>query len=136
MWTEAQSQRLIESIHHGISIGSIAVSDSNRTIHVVVDGKRVERFPDTCDLLVDGQQRLRAIRRYLDNDLAVFVGTPHEHRFEDLSMRQRRRFTGTSLGYIVLESAPMDELRRIYDLMNFGGTAHTEDQRASTQATG
>ena len=27
------------------------------------------------------------------------------------------------------------DLRRVYDLMNFGGTKHTEGQRASAQAT-
>lgn len=135
VWTETQSRRLIESVHLGISIGAIAVSDCGGTIRVKQGNKIVERFPDEADLLIDGQQRLRAISRYLNNDLTVFVGTPAEHRFEELDRPQQRRFLNTSIGYIILEPAPMDELKRIYDLMNFGGTAHTEDQRASDQDT-
>lgn len=135
VWSETQSQRLIESVYLGIAIGSIAVSDCGNVVRTQVDGNTVERFPDEADLLIDGQQRLRAIRKYLDNELTVFVGTESEHRFNDLVRPQQRKFLSSSIGYIVLQPAPMDELKRIYDLMNFGGTAHTQDQRASDQDT-
>ena len=92
-------------------------------------------LPKTCDWLLDGQQRMRAILRYMANDLTVFVGTPHEHRYDDLSVVQKRFFRGNSVGYIVLPPEGEDRLREIYDLMNFGGTVHTKDQRASTIET-
>jgi hypothetical protein len=135
-WTRTQAARLIESIHLDISIGSIVVSDCGDTTRTMVEGELVERFPDSADWLIDGQQRLRAIRSYLDDELVVFEGTPHEHRYSDLSKVQKRRFMGKSVGYVVLQPMGVEELARVYDLMNFGGTPHEEHERASGQATG
>lgn len=134
-WSTTQSARLIESLHLGISIGSIAVTDCRDTIRVVVDGVRTERFPDTADWLIDGQQRLRAIASYLADEFPVFVGTPHEHRYSDLDRVQKRQTMNRSMGFVLLEDMTLDELERVYDLMNFGGTPHEEHERASTQAT-
>lgn len=136
VWSDAQSARLIESIHLGISIGSIVVSGCRNVEKVVEDGVTVERFPIDSDWLIDGFQRLNAIRRYMDDDLAVFDGTPHEHRWSDLSPVQRRRFGNTNFGFITLGETDVEGLKLIYDLMNFGGTAHTQDQRATVQAAG
>lgn len=135
-WTATQSARLIESVHMDISIGTIVVSDCGDTTRTMVDGVVVERFPDSADWLIDGQQRLRALKAYLDDSLTVFVGTPHEHRWSDLSKIQKRRFMSKSVGYVVLDAMPVEDLARVYDLMNFGGTPHEEHERASSQATG
>lgn len=134
-WSVTQSARLIESIHLGISIGSIVVTDCRETIRVVVDGITTERFPDSADWLIDGQQRMRAIDGYLKDAFPVFVGTRHEHRYSDLNHAQKRRMMNRSVGFILLEDMTVDELRNVYDLMNFGGTIHEEHERASTQAT-
>lgn len=135
VWTETQSARLIESMHLGISIGSIVVSACGRARKTEVNGTTVTRYPDTADWLIDGQQRLRAIVAYLANDLTVFAGTEAEHRWSDLSLVQQRGFEGVTIGFITLDEMPKSELARVYDLLNFGGTAHTEDQRASSQIT-
>lgn len=134
-WTPTQSARLVESLHLGITIGSIVVTDSGEASRVRIGDKVVERFPDEADWLVDGLQRLRAIRSYLADELTVFAGTPSEHRFSELSQRQKRRFLGYTVGFIKLDRVPLEEIARIYDLLNYGGTAHTEDQRASDQHT-
>lgn len=135
-WTPTQSQRLVESVFLGISIGSIVVSDCGNATRTVVDGKTVERFPDSADWLIDGQQRLRALRAYMQEGMRVFVGTPHEHAYAELSRPQQRRFAGTPIGYIQLEAMPVEDLARVYDLLNYGGTPHRESERASAQPTG
>lgn len=135
VWTDSQSARLIESVHLGISIGSIVVSDCGSVSKVRVGDDVVERFPETAEWLIDGQQRLRAVVRFLADDLVVFAGTPSEHRFSDLSEVQRRRFMNHTIGFIRLEPMPRGRLAEVYDLLNFGGTPHEAHQRASDQAT-
>lgn len=135
-WSEEQSARLIESLHMKVSIGNFVVTNSDcKMVTVNTPEGPVKRMPKTCDWLLDGQQRMRAILRYIQNDLVVFKGTPHEHRYDDLDKVQKRIFRGLTVGYTVIPAGTEDEMRRIYDLMNFGGTAHTEEQRASNQET-
>lgn len=123
VWTDEQSARLIESVHLGISIGSFVVSR-------VADEDESGLFGFTSEWLIDGQQRLRAIIRYLAGDLEVFIGTPYQHRWDDLVILQQRRFKRTTVGFIELESNDEDYLREVYDRLNFGGVTHTDDQRA------
>lgn len=126
VWSEEQSQRLVESVFLGIAIGSFVVSAEGN-----VD-KSTGKFDHTADWIIDGQQRLRALTRYIKDDLEIFVGTPSQHRWSDLDRRQQRQFLNTSVGFIRLEKASEDSLRELYDRLNFGGTAHTEDQRAKS----
>ena len=124
VWTDDQKRKLVESVHLGISIGSIVVSAEGK------EDKTTGRFPISADLIIDGQQRMRAIKAYREEGLRIFVGTEHEHSWEELDRVQRRRFESVSVGYIQLDEFDMDSLREIYNRLNFGGTAHTEDQRA------
>ena len=66
----------------------------------------------------------------MDDDLTVFVGSPHEHRWSQLNRSQQRGFLMVPVGFIELTTDDEDELRDIYDRLNFGGVAHTDDQRA------
>lgn len=125
VWTPEQQRRLVESVWLGISIGSIVVTTEGRFDHAT--GK----YPIQADLLIDGQQRMRALKAYLEEGLRIFVGTEYEHCWDDLDVVQQRRFNGVSIGYITIDDGfDMDALREIYNRLNFGGTAHTEDQRA------
>lgn len=124
VWTEEQKRKLIESIHLGISIGSIVVSAEGR------QDKTTGRYPISADLVIDGQQRMNALKSYRDEGLRVFLGTPYEHCWDELDRVQKRRFDSVTVGYIQLDEFDMDSLREIYNRLNFGGTAHTEDQRA------
>jgi len=123
VWTKEQSAKLIESVHLGIAIGAVVVSNEGQY--------RNGKYSPTADWIIDGQQRMRAIDAYLKDELTVFVGTPSEHVFSQLDKPQKRRFTGTPVGFIVLDNCSEELLREIYNRMNFGGTDHTEDQRAS-----
>ena len=60
----------------------------------------------------------------------MFLGTPYEHCWDELDRVQKRHFDSVTVGYIQLDEFDMDSLREIYNRLNFGGTAHTEDQRA------
>ena len=63
--------------------------------------------------------------------MRIFVGTEHEHGWNDLDIPQQRRFRNTSLGYITIDrDFSLEALKEIYNRLNFSGTAHTEDQRA------
>ena len=125
VWTIEQKRRLVESVWLGISIGSIVVSAEGET------DKSTGRYPIQADNLLDGRQRLSAIRDYLENGMRIFVGTEHEHGWNDLDIPQQRRFRNTSLGYITIDrDFSLEALKEIYNRLNFSGTAHTEDQRA------
>lgn len=124
VWTDDQKRKLIESIHLGISIGTIVVSTEGK------QDKETKRYPLSADLILDGQQRMRAIKSYTEEGLRVFIGTPHEHEYEELDRVQKRRFKGTTVGYIQVDEFDMDALREIYNRLNFDGTPHKEHQRA------
>ena len=124
VWTEDQKCKLVESIHLGISIGSIVVTEEGP-----IDPK-TGRWPVCSDLIVDGQQRLRAIRSYIDQGLRIFKGTDHEHVWDDLERSQKIHFLSVPIGYISIREHDMNAIKEIYNRLNFGGTMHTEDQLA------
>lgn len=74
--------------------------------------------------LLDGQQRLSAIRDFVQGDLAIFDGV----KYSDLSVgEQRRRFLSVVFPCVELEYQPDEQrLRDLYLRMNFGGMPHTE----------
>lgn len=125
VWSDDQMRRLNESIWLGISIGGIVISAEGKYDRVT------KKYPASADLLLDGQQRLRSIKAYMKKGLRIFVGTEHEHCWDDLSRRQKRRYESTSISYISIDdNHDMERLKEVYNRLNFGGTNHTEDQRA------
>ncbi len=123
-WSDNQSAKLIESTWLGLPIGAIVVTSSQRL------EMNNDKYPHTADWLIDGQQRLRALSAYFNNDLVAFPGTAHAHKFHDLDIRDQRRWKNKTMGYIELDEADETSLRELYNRLNFSGTAHTEDQRA------
>ena len=76
--------------------------------------------------LIDGQQRINAIREFIENGLVIFDGVT----WGSMSKREQLRFLRepfpcVELDYIGDES----KLITLYNRLNFGGIAHTEDQR-------
>lgn len=125
VWTEEQKVRLVESLLLGISIGSIVVVDA-----LNMEMQNPNLFAKTDRWLIDGQQRLTAIQDYVEGRLTVFVGTVCEHKFSDLNEVELRRVRGLDIGMIRVHTIDEEMCRQIYDRLNFGGTPHTEDQRA------
>ena len=115
VWTTKQRIRFIESAWRGLNLGTFTY---NQSIDMqIYDG-----------LLLDGQQRLNAVQRYLENEFDVFG-----YLWSEITDVDRRRFEMTThFGCYVTMSNDENYLRKYYDIMNFSGTPHTEDQRALT----
>lgn len=112
VWTEDQNVRLIESIWLGIPIGSYTF---NRAYGTKYD-----------NLLIDGQQRMNAIQKYLDGKLSVFGYT-----WDEVSVLDKRRFRNRSHFHCyITETTDEEYLKNYYNLMNFSGTPHNQSERA------
>ena len=128
VWTREQKVRFIASIWSGVDIGSYMVNDQYKFIGIGTDKVHYQKF---SEVLLDGQQRLNAIQGYLLNEFSVEDATGVARYWSDLPRRERRRFGGFHFARANIKSWDEGMLRLAYDLRSFGGTAHTEDQRAS-----
>lgn len=112
VWSEDQNIKLIESLWLGVSIGTYTF---NR-----------KWGSEYNNLLIDGQQRLNAIERYLNDCFPVFG-----YRWSETTKFDKRRFRHTCHFHsFITESDDDAYLRSYYNMMNFGGTAHKESERA------
>lgn len=126
VWTIDQQVRFIRSLWMGVDVGTYMV---NRLVEFTSEGT----YSKFSDALIDGQQRLTALEHYVYNAFPVpdAAGTPRFWR--ELGRVERRRFSGLSFACASIKSDNEQMLRIAYDLRNFSGTAHTEDQRAVPQ---
>lgn len=113
VWTDEQKIRLLESLWLGLSIGTYTF---NRSQH----GSRYN------NLLIDGQQRMWAIQCYLEDQFPVFG-----YKWSEVTEVDRRGFELTTHFYCYITNSDDEAyLRSYYNMMNFGGTAHKESERA------
>jgi uncharacterized protein with ParB-like and HNH nuclease domain len=108
VWTQGQKIRLIESLLVGIPIGTYTVNES--------DNPALDR------LLIDGQQRVNAIKEYVNNEFKVY-GLFYSEVTD-------RKFHNCQFPCYVTQSDDIEYLKNYYNLMNFSGTAHKEEERA------
>ncbi|MBN6740538.1 DUF262 domain-containing protein [Acidithiobacillus sp. MC6.1] len=122
-WTDEQQIRFITSVWMYAPLGSHMVNGWKMS-----DGKTFDRFSEA---LLDGQQRLFAIERYILDQIAVpdENGTPC--LWGDLDRSEQRRFGNRIFTREEVSIFDEGQLRKLYDLRNFSGVAHTADQRAS-----
>lgn len=132
VWTRAQKVRFIESVWAGIDLGSYMVNDQFEIIH----GPAGDTYREFSDALLDGQQRLSAIEDYILSGFAVADSQGVPRFWSDLPKVERRRFASYTFSRACIKTWDEGALRKAYDLRAFGGTAHTEDQRASDFRTG
>ena len=122
VWTIEQKCRFIEGIFLGLGCGWY-VTNGLEWNH------RGESVP-MSGWLIDGQQRMSAIRDFLSGELVVFGDV----RFPDLSEPQKRRFYRTPFPCFELDYCDNETvLQELYDRLNFGGTPHTPEQRTLPQ---
>lgn len=81
-------------------------------------------------ILLDGQQRLRAIERYWSGELAVTGEDGEACRWTNLSDAEHRHFLRIPFPWIETQYHDEAPLREAYNRHNFGGTAHSIEQRA------
>lgn len=118
VWSEAQKRRFIEGIFLGFGLGYYVKNG----MEWGADGKSLPM----AGWLIDGQQRISAIRDFLASDLVVF----DDVTFGAMTLAQRRRFLHTPFPCIELDYVDDEEkLKELYDRLNFGGTPHAPDQR-------
>lgn len=114
VWTSGQKVSFIESAWKGVPLGTYSynVAPLGHPLNFVV---------------IDGQQRMDAIERYLNDEFPVFG-----YFWSEVTDVDRRvwSMTTTFASYIT-ETTDEDYLRGYYDLMNFSGTPHKETERAS-----
>jgi hypothetical protein len=107
VWTEEQKVRFIESIWQGLPIGNWCY---NRTsvMNSVHDA-----------WLLDGQQRLTAIRDYIAGEFKVLG-----YLWSELTVIDQRLFSMTPFPCLETNIDDEDKLREVYDRLAYGGTAH------------
>lgn len=113
VWTQDQNIKLIESLWLGLNIGTYTF---NRAGY----GGKYD------NLLIDGQQRMWALQCYLSDEFAVFG-----YRWSEVTEVDRRGFEmSRHFHCYITESEDEEYLRSYYNMMNFGGVAHKESERA------
>lgn len=126
VWTLKQKVRFIQSIWAGVDIGSYLVNDQYEFLRAGQD----VYYREFSEVLLDGQQRLSALEDYVLSRFAVPDGAGVPRFWGDLPRVERRRFSGFHFARASITSWDEGQLRLAYDLRAFGGTPHTEGQRA------
>lgn len=113
VWSEAQMISFIESAWLGLNLGTY-------TYNIAPIGHPLD------NLLIDGQQRMTAIERYLADAFPVFG-----YRWSETTVVDKRIWSMTTI-FAQYRTETTDEavLRDYYNLTNFGGTAHEPTERA------
>lgn len=116
-WDDNQCVQFLESIWLGVGLGTYMVNMSAK--------------PGEADIvLLDGQQRLRAIERYWNDELAVTGEDSNAYFWTQLTDTEKAQFLRIPFPWILTAYKSDAELKAAYNRHNFGGVAHTADQRA------
>lgn len=118
VWNESQKRRFVEGIFLGLGTGMYVRNG--------MDWERDGNCLPMSGWLIDGQQRITALRDFIDGKLVIF----NDVIFTKMDKPARLRFLNTpfpcfELDYCNDERVLMD----LYDRMNFGGTPHAPEQR-------
>lgn len=126
VWGVDRQRALIFSILAGLPVSAIIVND------------RFNNFPDhPLDepgyAVIDGKQRITAMRAFMNDEFSIpaeWVEDRHlpENAGESVTYSQLgtvfdRKFKGSPVAYVEAQLATVDEERRVFDLINFGGVA-------------
>jgi hypothetical protein len=116
VWDEQQQVRFIEGIFLGLGTGYYVIN--GKDWNGDGSGKHMSGW------LLDGQQRITAIARFVKGELSIFDGV----RYADLSIGdRRRRFDNVIFPCIELKYVDDEELlKTLYRRLNYGGTPHTQ----------
>ena len=119
-WTDAQKTSFIESVWCGRAVGSLLATRISRN-------KKTGIKHPFSNMLLDGQQRLNAVKCYLNNKVPSFG-----YYFEELSSASQEWFLGFNFNVELFSahSYSLATFKQMYDELNFAGTMHEEAERA------
>jgi len=127
-WSGDQCKKFILSAWTGVHLGTYLVTDLN-----IRDGSAdftgLEHLP-LSNMVLDGQQRLTALEMYLTDRLELEDVDGSPCKWSQVNAVQQRRFLNTVFDCGVMRLTDEQQLRALYDLHNFGGIAHLEEERA------
>lgn len=131
VWTQAQKASFIEGVILGLGAGYYVVNGTDYDPNEEARG-RVQSKP-MSGWLLDGQQRITAVRDFISDGLPIFDGL----RYSNLSVpEQRLRFDNVVFTRVQLDYCDdEDKLKELYRRLNFGGTSHTQDDLERVQNT-
>lgn len=116
VWTCEQCERFVESVWLGVALGAFMVNESNVSQHDLV--------------LLDGQQRFGALRRYWKDEFPVIGEDGKKYYWSDMTDKERAHFFRIPFPWLLTRYDTEDELKEAYNRHNFGGTSHKESERA------
>jgi hypothetical protein len=122
VWSLEQKVRFVEGIFLGFGTGYYVVNGADwETVAGVTTSMPMSGW------LLDGQQRISAIRDFIAGEFVVFGDV----RYPDMPIADRRkRFDNQAFPCIMLEyTADETKLLEMYRRLNFGGTAHSAKDR-------
>ena len=130
-WDAEQVRRFIQSVWSGVHLGTYVVTDMDlRPSSPVFDA--VEYLP-LSNCVIDGQQRLMALELFLTDQVEVPDASGAMCRWSEIHPIDQKRFGNVIFSRGTLRDLDEESLRSVYDLMNFGGSAHQEHERAVIQ---
>lgn len=130
-WTEDQCRRFINSIWTGGHLGAYVLTEFS--LRPEKDGFRGVEFEYLSNAVIDGQQRLKAIELFIEDRLAVPDSSGKLVLWSQVCEVDRRRFDRVIFSRGIVRERDELKLRELYDLMNFGGTPHEDNERALKQ---
>lgn len=110
-WTPAQNVALIESLYDGLDIGYYVISQNSN--------------PQYDGFLLDGQQRLRALQSYFQDEFKV-----QGLHWSEVDKADQRFFKMLTFSRVESTDNDFEVMKRFYDRLNFSGTPHEEHERA------
>ncbi len=122
-WTLEQQVKLIESAARRLPLGTWTYNSAPDSARTVIDGKTYSHYTDLW--LIDGQQRITSLIRFFEDAFPVFGCY-----WSQVPKIEKRRFLMQPFTAFELNTDDEAFLRETYNALNFGGTPHTEDQRA------
>lgn len=121
VWGLTRKRNLVKSLLMGIPVPSIVINDR---------GVRFEEWDaekDPTYVVVDGKQRITALRDFVDGKFTVpghwFDVDAEEVLFTELDKPHQRHFLHRPIAVSEARLSTLDEEREMFDLINFGGVA-------------
>lgn len=112
VWTEKQNIKFIESLWYEMPVGTYTFNRNHEN----------DEFDD---VLIDGQQRLNALQLYSQNQYKVLG-----YYWAEVTPVDRRFFKQSQFGCYISKHTSVECMKEHYNLLNFSGTSHKEDQYA------